>query len=120
MSAVLMRCEAVNLLGAIGDSRSVPALIKALQDKEWGVRYESIEALGKIGDTDAIEPIKLCVIKAKPEEERVRGQGIIVLDEVFNISSSKLREVFLKSNASEFTSIKLWQEIIKLYRILII
>jgi len=95
------RSLAANLLGIIRDKRSVGALIKALQDKTWDVRYEAIEALGNIGDPQAIEPIKQCVIKATAEEERVRGRGMIVLDEVFNISKAEFRQVFLKSNASD-------------------
>jgi hypothetical protein len=95
------RSLAANLLGIIRDKRSVGALIKALQDKTWDVRYEAIEALGNIGDPQAIKPIKQCVIKATAEEERVRGRGMIVLDEVFNMSKAELRQVFLKSNASD-------------------
>lgn len=95
---VLVRCQAAEALGEIDDERAVEPLIKALQDKAWDVSYTVIEALGNIADPRAIEPIKQCVIET--DKERVRGRGIIVLDEVFNLSKTQLKEVFLKSKAS--------------------
>ncbi|MBE9592808.1 MAG: HEAT repeat domain-containing protein, partial [Proteobacteria bacterium] len=83
----------------IMDERAVEPLIKALQDKKWDISYLAIEALGNIADPRAIEPIKQCVIET--DEERVRGQGIIVLDEVFNLANVELKEIFLASKADE-------------------
>ena len=95
---VLIRSCAAEALGKIGDERAVEPLIKALQDKAWDVTYTAIEALGDIGDLGAIEPIKKYVIET--DVERVRGRGMIVLDEVFSLSKTQLKEVFLKSKAS--------------------
>lgn len=86
-------------LGVLGDKQAVKPLIEALNDKSWSVCYEAIEALGHIRDLRAIEPIKKRVIST--DKERVRGRGVIVLDEVFNLSKAELKEVFLKSKASE-------------------
>lgn len=86
-------------LHVLGDKQAVKPLIEALNDKSWSVCYEAIEALGHIGDRRAIEPIKKRVIST--DKERVRGRGVIVLDEVFNLSKAELKEVFLKSKASE-------------------
>ena len=94
----VVRENAADALGEIGSKRAVEPLIKTLQDKAWGVQYTAIEALGNIADPRAIEPIKQCVIET--DKERVRGSGIIVLDEVFNLSKRQLKEVFLKSKAS--------------------
>ena len=36
----------------------MPALIEALKDKDWLVRGKAATALGEIGDTSAITPLK--------------------------------------------------------------
>ena len=99
MDDVAVRSDAAMALGKIMDERAVEPLIKALQDKKWDISYLAIEALGNIADPRAIEPIKQCVIET--DEERVRGQGIIVLDEVFNLANVELKEIFLASKADE-------------------
>jgi hypothetical protein len=99
MDDVAVRSDAAMALGEIMDERAVEPLIKALQDKKWDISYLAIEALGNIADPRAIEPIKQCVIET--DEERVRGQGIIVLDEVFNLANVELKEIFLASKADE-------------------
>lgn len=94
----VVREQAAEALGEIGAKRAVKPLIQALHDKAWGVQYCAINALGNIGDRRAIGPIKQRVIET--DKERVRGRGMIVLDEVFNLSKAELREIFLKSKAS--------------------
>ena len=54
-----VRAYAASSLGRIGDSESVPGLIKALQDPSHVVRVSAIEALGRIGDPSALEPLDL-------------------------------------------------------------
>ena len=95
---VVVREQAAEALGKIGGKKAVEPLIKALQGKAWDVQYDAIEALGSIGDRRAIKPIKQLVIET--DKERVRGRGMIVLDEVFNLSTTELKKVFLKSKAS--------------------
>jgi HEAT repeat protein len=75
-----VRCLAAEFLGDIRDKRAM-ALIKALGDAVWDVRYTAVEALGKIGERDAIPPIIDCV--ARERNFRVRGRGLLVLKEVF-------------------------------------
>jgi HEAT repeat protein len=99
MDDVVVRSYAAEALGGIDDERAVEPLIKALQDKAWDVSYTVIEALGNIADPRAIEPIKQCVIET--DEERVRGRGIIVLDEIFDLANAELKETFLASKADE-------------------
>lgn len=90
---------AADALGKIGIKKAVKPLIKALQDKAWGVVYHAIKALGNIGDHRAIKPIKQCVVET--DIERVRGRGFIVLEEAFNLSNTKLKKIFLASKADE-------------------
>lgn len=94
----VVREQAAEALGEIGAKRAIKPLIQALHDKAWGVQYCAIEALGNIGDRCAIKPITQRVIET--DKERVRGRGMIVLDEVFNLSTTELKKVFLKSKAS--------------------
>jgi HEAT repeat protein len=44
-------------LGEIKDARAVPYLVEALDDKDDFVRFFAAEALGKIGDPSAVEPL---------------------------------------------------------------
>ncbi len=45
----LVRWEAVNILGATGDSEVAPALVGALEDREFEVRWVAAEALTRMG-----------------------------------------------------------------------
>lgn len=94
------RERAAQLLGLIDDDRAFDALLAALEDIHWGVRHCVIQSLGNIGNERAIGPIKKCVVKARPEEERVRGCGMNVLREKFHVDNRVLKDIFLKSNAS--------------------
>ena len=47
----LVRWEAVNILGAAGDPEVVPALVRALEDSEFEVRWVAAEALIRMGTT---------------------------------------------------------------------
>lgn len=49
---------------------AVPLLIEALDDESWRVRQMSVEALGRIGETEALE---LLIRRLDDEDERVRG-----------------------------------------------
>ena len=44
-------------MGNIGDKSAVSLLIQRLQDEDYEVRLKAAEALGKIGDTQAIDPL---------------------------------------------------------------
>jgi HEAT repeat protein len=45
------------MLGTVKDSQAVPALMKALADPDLNVKHSAAEALGKIGDSRAVEPL---------------------------------------------------------------
>lgn len=54
-----VRFFSAEILGKIGDRRSVEALINALKENEADVRHSAAEALGKIGDTRALPALEL-------------------------------------------------------------
>lgn len=90
---------AATTLGEMCAKEAVNPLIQTLHDKAWGVQYAAIEALGNIGDSRAIEPITQCVIET--DIERIRGKGMNVLNEVFNLSNTELKEIFLATKADD-------------------
>lgn len=90
---------AATTLGEMRAKEAVNPLIQTLHDKAWGVQYAAIEALGNIGDRRAIEPITQCVIET--DIERVRGKGMNVLNEVFNLSNEGLKEILLATKADD-------------------
>ncbi|MCK5578124.1 MAG: HEAT repeat domain-containing protein [Planctomycetes bacterium] len=50
----LVRAQAASYLGKYKIKEAVPNLIQACKDKNHWVRYESVLALGQIGDTEAV------------------------------------------------------------------
>ncbi|MCK4827283.1 HEAT repeat domain-containing protein [bacterium] len=77
--------------------KDVDGLIKILKHKDRDIREEAALNIGKVGNKRAVESIKKCVIAT--DVEQVHGRGMIVLDEVFSLSKTKLKEEFLKSKA---------------------
>ncbi len=53
----LVRAAAAYSLGELGDSNNVLLLIRALDDKEYLVRFDAVIALGKLGDVRGIKPL---------------------------------------------------------------
>jgi HEAT repeat protein len=51
------RSAAANALGVWGTAESVPLLIERLEDREHSVRWATLEALGKLKDLRAAEPV---------------------------------------------------------------
>ncbi len=58
------------MLGEAGDPEAVPVLIDALRDTDPLLRQLAAEALGKIGDEQAAEPLRLAALR--DDNERVR------------------------------------------------
>lgn len=83
-----VRSLAAALLGTIGDSRAGSALIPLLADASWDVRYNAVDALGKLEFRDAILPIIQCV--CKEANFRVRGRGLHVLEHVFGCVDDRI------------------------------
>ena len=80
------RQVAARHLGALGDKSAVPALIKALSYEEhWqgietglGVRYNAVEALGKLGGTEAASAL----VTAARSDARVRHDAVKALGKI--------------------------------------
>lgn len=52
-----IRSKAVAALGAIGDVRVLPALVRSLRDDVVDIRRAAVEALGAIGSPQALRPL---------------------------------------------------------------
>jgi hypothetical protein len=52
-----VRLNAAMALGKLRDSLAVAPLAKCLHDSQYGVRGTAIEALGRIGDPEAVLPL---------------------------------------------------------------
>jgi len=80
------RWKIANALGEVGSAKSVPVLIRLLEDKsEAGKMHDmrefAIYALGQIGDARAVEP--LCrIVSAADEVKRVRAAAIRALRDI--------------------------------------
>jgi HEAT repeat protein len=70
-----VRACAVEGLVAIG-SGAVPALIAALQDEWWVVRYRAAEALGKIGDERALKSLENAICDEKDHVRYMAAKGL--------------------------------------------
>jgi HEAT repeat protein len=66
------RRNAAWALGALDDARAVPALMKALDDREPDVRAQAAWALGAIDDDDAMDRLTAAL---KDPDARVRTQA---------------------------------------------
>ena len=64
------RREAAQKAGASGNARAVPALIEAMRDEDTHVRVAVMEALGRLGDPRAIEPLAGYLVNPVKKERR--------------------------------------------------
>ena len=62
-----VRRHAIEMLGIMGDEKTVDALILVLKDKNRFVRQEAIAALGKMGDERVVEPLTQALEEEKDE-----------------------------------------------------
>lgn len=65
------RKTAVARLGQTGDARYVPGVASMLDDADGGVRAAALDALGTLGDPDAVEVILPFLAWGKPRPERL-------------------------------------------------
>jgi len=68
---LLVRRQAVDALGRIGDPRAVDPLLATLNDHDSLVRGHAIEALGRIKDPKAVPPL-IALLSGKDEQPHVR------------------------------------------------
>jgi hypothetical protein len=67
----LVRRQAANALGRIGDRRAVEPLIETLKDRDSLIRGHAVEALGRIKDPRAVAPL-VVVLSSKEQPSHVR------------------------------------------------
>jgi HEAT repeat protein len=101
-----VRWEAAKTLGAIGDMRSIPALVSALEDSDQGVVWLAAEALRKFKKI-AWPQLMRALVKSKPDSVSLRQGAHHVLrnqkEDGFNDLLSTLRIALESSTASEST-----------------
>ncbi len=51
------RCYASRTLGVLGDANAIPTLVQCLRDEDIDVSMDAADALGRIGNHDAIPPL---------------------------------------------------------------
>ena len=61
MGAFMVRMDAIEALGKIGDERAFEPLITCLDDKDDSIRAEASQVLGELGDQRAIRPLMRCM-----------------------------------------------------------
>ena len=72
-----LRARAVDMLGKMGNARSVSTLVHSLRDKDAGVRKKSAEALARIGSPNAIPALTQALHDDKDENVRWRAAAAL-------------------------------------------
>jgi HEAT repeat protein len=72
------RATAAYVLGDMGSSAAVPALVEALDDRERDVRSAAARSLGQLGDAEAVEPL-LGALSSRRVPRGVVGQAVLAL-----------------------------------------
>jgi HEAT repeat protein len=101
-----VRWEAAKTLGAIGDIRAIPSLVKALGDDNSDVTWLAAEALRKFKKR-AWPPLLRALVKSKQDSVLLRTGAHHVLqnqnDDGFNDLLSTLRNALESNSAPEST-----------------
>jgi HEAT repeat protein len=110
-----VRWEAAKILGAIGDIRSIPSLIKALEDRDQDVAWLAAEALRKF-KKEAWSPILRRLIKRRSDSDLLR-QGVYHImrnqkEDGFNDLLATLRKA-LKSGTAQESALLAANDILK-------
>jgi len=74
------RCEAAEMLGAARQSRSLPALLPLLHDRDGEVRQVAARALGRVGSRDAAEPLLAAVTGPRALPARDVASALVLLE----------------------------------------
>jgi HEAT repeat protein len=73
---IIVRKNATEALGEIGDKRASEPLINALEDDDGTVRQYAAEALGKIGDNQALKPLTAALRDRKSKVQEAAREAI--------------------------------------------
>ena len=75
-----LAAKAAEVLGTIGDRRSVAPLVSALNTHDGQqVQMSVADALGKIGDEKAVSPLIELVKQGTPETQRTAAESLVVI-----------------------------------------
>jgi HEAT repeat protein len=103
-----IRWEAVKSLGAIGDTRAIPPLVKALEDSDPDVAWVAAEGLRKFKKA-AWSPLLRVLIKSDPDSAQLRQGAHHVLrnqkEDGFNDLLAILRKALESGAVPESTQI---------------
>ena len=93
-----VRSQAAEILGEVRDSSSVPWLIQTLKDDSARLQFFAAEALGRIGDPSAVEPLFDMLAKNADSDLYVRHAGVVALASIADVPAL-LKRVNAKSDA---------------------
>lgn len=97
---LVVRKNAAQALGRIGDPRAVEALEEALKDEDGDIRGHATSALGSIGDPRAVEALKEAL---KDEDEYVRRGAAWALG---NIGGTRAIEALEEASKDEDVDVR--------------
>jgi hypothetical protein len=87
-------------LGWLGNWRSTPVLVGALESRDVYVRIEAAAALGRVGDTRAVDP--LCNCLANDPSSNVRANAALALSRFDSNDAKRCLEVAASKDKSLF------------------
>jgi len=99
-----LKISAVNVLGVIGDERSLPMLVKLLKDKNPRIKTISAQALGRLRKSAAIEPL---LKSSRDKTQKVRLYSIKAIGEIGDKSAVKDLEKLLKTEKDDKVKVAL-------------
>ncbi|GAB2792415.1 hypothetical protein GCM10027275_41670 [Rhabdobacter roseus] len=74
-----VQAEIIAMLGRANATEALPAVLKALNSKDAGVRLAAIRAAGTLGQANALKPLLATMQKGKPDEVAAVRQTLLTL-----------------------------------------
>lgn len=93
-----VRCQVARILGEVHDHPATPWLIELLKHDSARLRFFAAEALGRIGDPAAVDPLFDMLERNADSDDYVRHAGVIALASVTDVPAL-LSRVNAKSDA---------------------
>ncbi len=93
-----IRCQVAKILGEVHDQPATPWLIESLKHDSARLRFFAAEALGRIGDPAAVDPLFDMLERNADSDVYVRHAGVIALASVADVPTL-LSRVNVKSDA---------------------
>jgi quinoprotein glucose dehydrogenase len=93
-----VRCQVAKVLGEVHDQSATPLLIGALHDDSARLRFFAAEALGRIGDKAAVDPLFDMLERNADSDLYVRHAGAVALASIADVPTL-LSRINAKSDA---------------------